>query len=368
MKILFIHNSVAEYRLEFWRLLGKTVDLQLLVTDKNLEKKAYGFQKDLSGLNIAYLSDDNYMEWLNSVANYDLAVLPPVDDTQAYKLSLEFIKAARRGNTKVVMWTEGWVWKKLPLHKIIKKSYISFLRKRICNKSDACIVSGSQSYKYMKGLGVNERKLSIAYDSSTSPKPSITDIRKLHGLPENSRIVLYLSRIMRLKGLDLLIDAFDNIAEKHPNTYLLIAGDGGYKGYCEELAETKSAMNRIKFVGKVEPIQRACYFKESDMLVLPSHADHGEIEIWGLVVNECLEQGCPVVTTTAVGSAYDLIDDSCGKFVKENSVEELAKGIEHVLSLPKEQLEANCKARYEQFNVQKMADGFSDVFNKLGNM
>lgn len=365
MKILFIHNSVAEYRLEFWRLLGKTVDLQLLVTDKNLEKKAYGFQKDLSGLNIDYLSDDNYTEWLNSVSNYDVAVLPPVDDTQAYKLSLEFIKAARRGNTKVVMWTEGWVWKKLPLHKIIKKGYISFLRKRICNKSDACIVSGSQSYKYMKGLGVNERKLAIAYDSSTSPKPAISDIRKLHGIPESSRIVLYLSRIMRQKGLDLLIDAFSNIADKYPDSYLLIAGDGGYKKYCEQLAETKAVKSRIKFVGKVEPIQRACYFKESDMLVLPSHADHGEIEIWGLVVNECLEQGCPIVTTTAVGSGYDLIDDSCGKFVTENSVDELAKGIEHVLSLPKGKVVANCKKRYEEFSVQKMADGFYDAFQKV---
>ena len=136
MKILFVHNSVAEYRLEFWRLLSKKVELQLLVTDKNLEKKAYGFQKDLSGLNIAYLSEDNYKEWLNNVVNYDIVVLPPVDLTHAYKISLDFIKAARRSTTKVVMWTEAWVWKKLPLHKIIKKGYISILRKQICNKSD----------------------------------------------------------------------------------------------------------------------------------------------------------------------------------------------------------------------------------------
>lgn len=368
MRILFIHNTVAEYRLEFWRLLGQNGTLQLLITDKKLEEKEYGFQKDSSGLNIAFLSDENYTYWLNHVVGYDIVVLPPIDSSKAYKLSLEFIKAARSGKTKVVMWTEGWVWKKLPLRKIIKKGYRSFLRKRICNKSDICIVSGSQSYKYMKGLGVDERKLAIAYDSSTSPKPTISDIRKLHGIPETSRIVLYLSRIVRYKGLDLLIDAFDNIAKKYPDSYLLIAGEGGYRSYCEQLAETKAAKSRIKFVGKVEPIQRACYFKESDLLVLPSHADHGEIEVWGLVVNESLEQGCPVVTTTAVGSAYDLIDDCCGKFVKENSIEELSKGIEHVLSLPKEAFDANCKKRYKEFNVHKMAGEFYNVFNKLMNL
>lgn len=368
MKVLFIHNSVAEYRLEFWRLLGKTVQLQLLVTDKDLEKKTYGFQKDLSGLKIAYLSADNYKTWLSNVRNYDIVVLPPIDTTHLYKLSLDFIKVSREGNTKIVMWTEGWVWEKIPFHKIFKKGFKNILRKRICDKSDICIVSGTQSYKYMKRLGVDEQRLVIAYDSSTSPKPTISNIRQLHGLPENSRIVLYLSRILRFKGLDLLIDAFDIIANKYPNTYLLIAGDGGFKEYCEQLAETKTVKGRIKFVGKVEPIQRACYFKESDMFVLPSHVDHGEIEIWGLVVNESLEQGCPVVTTSAVGSAYDLIDDSCGKFVEQNSVEDLAKGIEHVLSLSKEQITVNCKMKYNKFSVQKMADGFYNVFCKMTSL
>lgn len=50
MKILFVHNSVAEYRLEFWRLLGKKVELQLLVTDKNLEKRHMDSRKIYLGL------------------------------------------------------------------------------------------------------------------------------------------------------------------------------------------------------------------------------------------------------------------------------------------------------------------------------
>lgn len=35
MKVLFIHNSVPEYRLEFWRILSGMVELQLLITDKD---------------------------------------------------------------------------------------------------------------------------------------------------------------------------------------------------------------------------------------------------------------------------------------------------------------------------------------------
>lgn len=367
MKVLFIHNSVAEYRLEFWRLLsgGGRVYLQLLVTDKDLEKKAYNLKKDLSGLNIAYLSDDNFAEWLEKVREYDVMVLPPVDTRAAYKLSLPFIKAARSGNTKVVMWTEAWIWNKQPLHKIPKRWYEKHIRKQICDLSDVCIVAGTCSYNYMRGLGIAEDKLIKVFDSSTSPKSTLQDIRKIHGLPENSRIVLYLSRMMRRKGLDLLINAFDTIADRYPNTYLVLAGDGGFKAYCEQLAETKKSRDRIKFIGKVQPDVRATYFRESDMFVLPSYHDHGEIEIWGLVVNESLEQGCPVVATTAVGASFDLLDDNCGKIVKENDEVDLVKGIEYVLNKPQEELRANCKKKYSEYSVQKMADGFYNVFEHL---
>lgn len=367
MKVLFIHNSVAEYRLEFWRLLSQKCNIQLLITNKDLEAKAYGFQKDISGLNIAYLSKDNYRIWLEKAGNYDIIVLPPVDNKKAYKISNDFIKIVRKEMTKVVMWTEAWKWHKLPLHKVIIKGCVDLLRKKIFKKSDICIVAGTCSYNYMKGLGCDENRLVKVIDSSTSPKSTLKNIRLKYGLPEDSKIVLYLSRIMEMKGLDILINAFDKIADNNPNTCLLIGGDGGFKQYCEDLAKTKKSSNRIKFIGKVQPSVRASYFREADLLVLPTHEDHGEIEIWGLVVNECLEQGCPVVATTAVGSTYDLINDSCGKVVREKDTDDLAKGIQYILDKPQGYFTENCKQRYSQFDVANMANGFYDVFTRVMN-
>lgn len=365
MKVLFIHNSVAEYRLEFWRLLSKKCELQLLITDKTLEQKAYGFEKDLTGLTIAYLSPENYRGWLDKAIEYDVMVLPPVDSKAPYVISKDFIRAARKGNTKVVMWTEAWKWHKLPLHKVIMKGYVDMLRKRIFNQSDACIVAGTCAYNYMKSLGCDERKLFVAYDSSTSPVSNMKDIRAKHGLPENCRIVLYLGRMMRQKGLDLLIEAFEKISKQNPQAYLLIGGDGGFREYCEQLASKMQSKERIKFIGKVQPDTRASYYRESDMLVLPTHEDHGEIEIWGLSVNESLEQGCPVVTTTAAGSVYDLIDDTCGKIVKEKDVDDLSNGIQYILDKPKGYFADNCKKRYSKYSVKNMAESFYKVFVNL---
>jgi len=102
MKVLFIHNSVPEYRLELWRILSGMVELQLLITDKDCERKAYGFQKDESGLNISYLTLSNYQQWLQDSYKFNVVVLSPVDSKRDYHICKDFVKAAKTGNAKVV--------------------------------------------------------------------------------------------------------------------------------------------------------------------------------------------------------------------------------------------------------------------------
>ena len=86
MKVLFIHNSVPEYRLEFWRILSGKVELQLLITDKDCERKAYGFQKDESGLNISCLTLSNYQQRLHDTCEFEVVVVCQVDDKNDYQL------------------------------------------------------------------------------------------------------------------------------------------------------------------------------------------------------------------------------------------------------------------------------------------
>lgn len=56
MKVLFIHNALPEYRIIFFQKLSELVDLEILVTDKELASKIYGlsFQKD-NGLNVSFM-------------------------------------------------------------------------------------------------------------------------------------------------------------------------------------------------------------------------------------------------------------------------------------------------------------------------
>ena len=365
MKVLFVHNSVPEYRIKFWKILKKKCDLDLLITGRDLDKKIYNLERDVSGLNIYYYNSYHDQEWIGRIKEYDILVLPPCDNFILFLIANRFANEALNNNVKVVFWTEGWPWKRLPFIKATYKYILSRLKKILCRKSDVLIASGSQVFRYLSYIGVDKSKLITVIDSSSSPIPSISNIRKKHDLPQNAQIVLFLGRLVRRKGCDILIKAFNDISSIFPNAYLLIAGEGEDKKRCEQLASKMSAQKKIRFVGKIQPQERAAYFKESNLFVLPSYAYLGTSEAWGLTVNEALEQGTPVVATTVVGAAYDLLDGNCGDMVEENNIESLANGIRKYLRIDKNEIENVCIEKYSMYSVENMANGFYNAFKNI---
>ena len=158
-----------------------------------------------------------------------------------------------------------------------------------------------------------------------------------------------------------MINAFRLIKRKYKDSVLLVCGEGPHLARCKELAASVDASSII-FAGKVEPVKRAEYFKQSDVFVLPSYTLNGVIEAWGLTVNESLEQGTPVVATTAVGAAYDLANNKCCFMADENSPESLAENIMKVFDIG--DLTNLCQQQYQMYSVEKMAAGFFNAFKE----
>lgn len=367
MRVLFIHNSVPEYRIEFMRHLSDKCDVRYLITDPQIAQTVYGIVKiNTTGLDIVNMGSFTQLKGEIKKYNPDIVVVPPVDDFYQFFCGLYAICMARFKGSKLVFWSEGWKSFNMPFVKRCKKLVhrcMKFIIARLC---DHCIASGSRSAMYFKTLGVDDSRISIAYDSSTSPICSDIDIRTKYNLPLEARIVLFLGRIVPRKGLDLLIRAIALLNVK--NVYLIVAGDGVHKSDCKRLAANLNLVDKVKFIGKIQPNSRAAYFRASDVFVLPSYTLGGTIEAWGLTVNESLEQGTPVVATNAVGAAYDLLDGECGTMVEENNVRELAEAIRHYIVKPKsEQVSKYCNERYEKFSVKKMANEFYMAFRLISS-
>jgi glycosyltransferase involved in cell wall biosynthesis len=110
-------------------------------------------------------------------------------------------------------------------------------------------------------------------------------------------------RLIERKGVHVLLDAFQELEQGE----LWIAGDGPIRS---ELEKAGRGNQRVRFLGHVEEQALHQLYSEADVLVVPSW-----YEPWGLVVNEALAHGIPVIATDQVGAADDLIEPAANGFV-----------------------------------------------------
>lgn len=127
--------------------------------------------------------------------------------------------------------------------------------------------------------------------------------------------ILYLSRIDPKKGLELLLDAFERIAERS-SLELVIAGDGetSYVDTIRRKAAASPAAGRIRFTGDMRGERKRALFSEADLFVLASHSEN-----FGVAVVEAMAHGVPVLISQNVGIAEEVRKANAGVVVASES-------------------------------------------------
>lgn len=115
---------------------------------------------------------------------------------------------------------------------------------------------------------------------------------------EEVRRFLYVGRLVAVKNIEFIIDKFN----KHPELELTIIGFG-------ELEEKLKAMakDNIKFLGAVDNKDLYKHYQRADVFILPSKS-----EAWGLVVEEALNNGTPVMISNKVGCSEEIVNTENG--------------------------------------------------------
>lgn len=121
--------------------------------------------------------------------------------------------------------------------------------------------------------------------------------------------VLFSGQLIERKGVDVLLDAFTPAARAHGRLRLLLLG-GGPARQRLEASVPADLRERVLFIGHREPDQLPDVFARADVFCLPSRHDG-----WGVVVNEALGAGLPVLVSDAVGAGRDLVRDGENGFV-----------------------------------------------------
>ncbi len=126
--------------------------------------------------------------------------------------------------------------------------------------------------------------------------------RRQIGIADSARTVfLFLSRLEDFKGLQDLFDAYIRLRTQRSDVALVVAGSGSLERFVRDAA---ASLRSVHYVGHLSGEQIWETYCASDVFVLPSRR-----EPWGLVVNEAMAAGRPVIVTDAAGCADDLVRD-----------------------------------------------------------
>jgi glycosyltransferase involved in cell wall biosynthesis len=185
--------------------------------------------------------------------------------------------ASRRAGIPFVLWASLWAHPRTPAHAL---SYLPTIY--LYRRADAVVTYGPHVSAYVRRY----RKTGDVFEA-----PQAATLRAADRRPHDGFRLLYAGRLEREKGIDVLLDAWRRAGLA--DAELVIAGTG----------PVNPAGDNVKALGIVSREQLPELYASADALVLPSVRTATFLEPWGLVVNEAMQQGTPVITSDAVGAA-----------------------------------------------------------------
>ncbi len=191
-------------------------------------------------------------------------------------------------------------------------------------------ISGEEKEQY-RSMGVPEEKIEIVSNGLSLKEffrlPEHSSFKRKQGLKADEIVVLYLGRIEKLKGLDLLLKAFSLTQKIIGNLKLVIAGpDEGYSATLKELASKLGLQKHVLFTGPLYGQEKLEAYRDAAVFVLPSY-----YEIFGISALEACACGIPVIVSDRCGVA-DIIKNYAWGYIVPCETEPLSDKMIHVLS------------------------------------
>ena len=183
-------------------------------------------------------------------------------------------------------------------------------------------------------------------------------------LLQGKRLILFLSRIHRKKGCDLLIESFARAAEGNPELRLVMAGPDqeGWQRKLEALSKKRGVEDRITWTGMLTGDLKWGAFHAAEVFILPSHSEN-----FGIVVAEALACGLPVLITDKVNIWKEIIGDGAG-FAETDNLDGVVRLLERWLGLSPEEIRrmrTQARACFERrFNVRRVAEKLMSIIKR----
>ncbi len=328
MKVLFLSYIPAPYRVDFFNELGKRCELTVI-----FEKKTAGhrdqswFSSDNRNYQCIFLSDGDsknnipkmsVIQHLNS-KKYDAIIVHNIS-TATGILAILYLKIMK---IPYYLESDGGFVKDENSTKAKLKKFLMRGAKGYFSTSKSCdeyfLKYGAKVDKLIRYPFTSLSKEDIEHGRiAIESMPDKQTIRKELNMSEE-RIILSVGQFIHRKGFDVLLRAMKECKNEY-GVYIV----GGVPTEEFRNLQEKLALEHVHFVGFMGKKELSEYYLASDLFVIPTRED-----IWGLVVNEAMCYGLPVITTERCGAGQELvINDRNGFLVPVDDVQQLAKRID----------------------------------------
>ena len=364
VRILYITNIPSPYRVLFFEMLGKKCDLTVV-----FEQEASADRDDSWSVNEFTCFKAIFCKGLKVSADHSVSLVPLKylkRDTYDYIIItnnvsvcglIEITQCKLLGVDYFIEGDGAFVPKEETTFKRLIKRYL---------------IRGAKGYfstcknhdKYYIYYGAEESSI-YRYTFSSVSKTKITDVicdvneqielKTKLGM-NNTKSIIFVGSFIKRKGVDILLE----IAKRLDNIDFYFAGGLEIP---KELW-TGDVPENVHLLGFILPEKLADYYKCVDLMVLPTRED-----IWGLVVNEALSCGCPVITTDRCNAGLELISEDINGFIVEDyGVESFIYYINKFFSLSeteKRQMREQAIQSVLDCTVERMVDAHIKFLKKL---
>jgi glycosyltransferase involved in cell wall biosynthesis len=286
----------------------------------------------------------NYRSFQNIVVHY-----------YAMKYGVPYVLQAHGSLPRIGSWRKlKWIYDALFGYKFLRDA------------SKVIALSRVEAEQY-RSMGIPEEKIAIIPNgidlSEYDDLPPKGSFRKKFNIPDDKKIILYLGRIHKTKGIDFLIRAYAHLRNemKFKDAILVMAGpDDGYLRKAKSLAVMLGVYDSVLFTGFISSNDKLRALVDADVFVTPSF--HG----FPMTFLEACAVGTPIVTTS-LGDTLEWIDNKVG-YVTQPTPHDLTEAIYKIISDGnlRRTFSRNCSEVVQSnFSIEKVVERLENVYKEI---
>lgn len=362
MRVLFLTNCPSPYRIKFFNELAKYCDLTVvfeMLQAKNRDKnwksqEAFQFKHEF--LESCFQKEEGAFcpeikRYIKEFRNDVIIVGGYSTPTGMY--SVVYMKLH---HIPFILNCDGGMVK--------SDSYIKRKMKQFfIGSASAWLSTGTSCTQYLLHYGADEKRI-YQYPFASTKESDIGEVtaeqksmlRQQLGIKEES-MILFVGSFIHRKGIDILLEACWDLKD----TALVLVGGADIAPFTPKTGTEPQVQIYIEGFKSESDVKR--YYQAADVFVLPTRED-----IWGLVVNEAMAAGLPVITTDKCGAGLELIKDGVNGFiVPVNKIHLLTEKIKTVIGDGelRRYMSHNNLIEIEQYTIAAMAQQHMKILERM---